>query len=103
MISSRQVLSNGLNVFDVLWLTKDFCHSEYCVFDALFGVLIELGFLEEANECFLRMRKFKVVNSLAAHTSSIECVGLSQRLSQRGEFSLLSMVYGPYARRFGVD
>ena len=33
------------------------------VFDALFGVLIELGMLEEASECFYRMREFRIFPS----------------------------------------
>ncbi|RWR79720.1 putative pentatricopeptide repeat-containing protein [Cinnamomum micranthum f. kanehirae] len=54
------------------------CNSGFGVFDALFGVLIELDLLDEASDCFSKMRKFKIF------TKARSCNALLHRLSKSG-------------------
>ena len=42
----------GCDFFDVLWSTRNVCRYGFGVFDALFSVLVDLGMLEEASQCF---------------------------------------------------
>ncbi|KAB2623952.1 pentatricopeptide repeat-containing protein [Pyrus ussuriensis x Pyrus communis] len=72
----------GCYVFDVLWLTRNVCRLGFGVFDALFGVLVEVGMLEEASECFLRMKKFRVLPKVRS------CNALLRRLSKPGNGNL---------------
>ncbi|XP_068331780.1 putative pentatricopeptide repeat-containing protein At2g02150 [Pyrus communis] len=72
----------GCDVFDVLWLTRNVCRLGFGVFDALFGVLVEVGMLEEASECFLMMKKFRVLPKVRS------CNALLRRLSKPGNGNL---------------
>ncbi|CAN6727980.1 unnamed protein product [Malus baccata var. baccata] len=72
----------GCDVFDVLWLTRNVCRLGFGVFDALFGVLVEVGMLEEASDCFLRMKKFRVLPKVRS------CNALLHRLSKPGKGNL---------------
>lgn len=67
LVRLKKLGENGIKqspcsgILDVLWLTRNVCRPGYGVFDALFNVLVELGLLEEARECFLRMRNLNIV------------------------------------------
>ncbi|GFZ00327.1 tetratricopeptide repeat (TPR)-like superfamily protein [Actinidia rufa] len=77
LITSTRVFP-GCDIFDVLWSTRNVCIPGYGVFDTFFSVLVELGMLEEASECFLRMKSFKVRPKVRS------CNYLLQRLSKTG-------------------
>lgn len=81
LVTSTQVLS-VCDLFDVLWSTRNVCVSGYGVFDAFFSVLVELGMLEEASDCFLRMKRFRVLPKVRS------CNNLLQRLSKTGKSEL---------------
>ncbi|CAH2045766.1 unnamed protein product [Thlaspi arvense] len=59
MVLSKAEL-NDCDVFDVLWSTRNVCVPGFGVFDALFSALIDLGMLEEAIQCFSKMKRFRV-------------------------------------------
>ncbi|CAK9144753.1 unnamed protein product [Ilex paraguariensis] len=82
LVSSNRVLLGG-DIFDILWSTRNVCVPGYGVFDTLFSVLVELGMLEEASECFLRMKRFRVLPKVRS------CNYLLHTLSKtgRGELS----------------
>ena len=88
LICLRRVLPSW-DVFDLLWATRNVCVPGFGVFDALFSALIELGMLEEASECFLKMRKFRVFPKPRS------CNALLHRLSKVGR--------GDLSRKFFKD
>ncbi|KAK7846667.1 putative pentatricopeptide repeat-containing protein, partial [Quercus suber] len=73
----------GCDVFDVLWSTRNVCVPGFGVFDALFSVLVEVGMLEEASECFLRMKNYRVLPKTRSCNALLH--GLSK--SGKGELS----------------
>lgn len=77
----------GLDLFDALWLTRNVCVTGYGVFDAFFSVLIELGMLEEANQCFERMKKYRVLPKVRS------CNNLLRRLCESGRGDMSRKVF----------
>ncbi|KAG9444602.1 hypothetical protein H6P81_015942 [Aristolochia fimbriata] len=74
------------DIFDTLRSTQSLLRfSGFGVFDALFSTLTELGFLEEAHECFVKMTKFGCFpkahscNNLLHRLSRSNCVELSRK------------------------
>ncbi|GAV73476.1 PPR domain-containing protein/PPR_1 domain-containing protein/PPR_2 domain-containing protein [Cephalotus follicularis] len=82
LILSRSVFL-GFDVFDMLWSTRNVCVYGFGVFDALFSVLVELGMLEEANQCFMKMKRFRVLPKTRS------CNALLHRLCKFGKGDLL--------------
>jgi pentatricopeptide repeat domain-containing protein 1 len=72
----------GCDWFDMLWLTRTVCRTGFGVFDALFGVLVELGMLEEARQCFWKMKNFRVLPKVRS------CNELLHKLSKSGQGKL---------------
>ncbi|KAK8951083.1 putative pentatricopeptide repeat-containing protein [Platanthera zijinensis] len=68
LVSSTRMLPESVDFVDLLQLAgMEFGNSE-CIFnpglfDTLFGVLTNMGLLEEANECFYRMWSIRVFPS----------------------------------------
>ncbi|XP_010528962.1 PREDICTED: putative pentatricopeptide repeat-containing protein At2g02150 [Tarenaya hassleriana] len=69
----------GCDSFDVLWSTRNVCAPGFGVFDALFSVLIDLGMLEEACQCFSKMKRFRVFPKTRS------CNGLLHRFAKLGK------------------
>nr|ADQ43199.1 unknown [Schrenkiella parvula] len=67
------------DVFDELWSTRNVCVPGFGVFDALFSVLIDLGMLEEATQCFSKMKRFRVFPKTRS------CNGLLHKFAKLGK------------------
>ncbi|KAJ8497381.1 hypothetical protein OPV22_007933 [Ensete ventricosum] len=84
IVLSTRVSDGSESIVDVLRTTaRGYGTLGYGVFDALFGVLTDLGMLDEASDCFYRMRAFRVLPKLRS------CNNLLRRLVRtgRGELS----------------
>ncbi|CAH8266500.1 unnamed protein product, partial [Arabidopsis lyrata] len=79
-ILKEMVLSKAdCDVFDVLWSTRNVCVPGFGVFDALFSVLIDLGMVEEAIQCFSKMKRFRVFPKTRS------CNGLLHKFAKLGK------------------
>ncbi|KAK1261953.1 putative pentatricopeptide repeat-containing protein [Acorus gramineus] len=76
MVCSKPGSAGSEGFFECLWSTRGVSDSGPGVFDALFGVLTDLGMLDEANNCFSRLREFGYLPKLRS------CNNLLQRLSR---------------------
>ena len=72
----------GCDFFDMLWSTRNVCRPGFGVFDTLFNVLVDLGMLEEARQCFWKMNKFRVLPKVRS------CNELLHRLSKSSKGGL---------------
>ncbi|KAK6242398.1 hypothetical protein SCA6_007787 [Theobroma cacao] len=74
----QRVVLPGCDFFDVLWSARNVCRYGFGVFDALFSVLVDLGMLEEASQCFSKMKRYRVLPKVRS------CNALLHRLSKTG-------------------
>ncbi|CAN6910205.1 hypothetical protein Bca4012_078373 [Brassica carinata] len=78
-ILREMVTLHSCDVFDALWSTRNVCVPGFGVFDALFSVLIDLDMVDEALQCFSKMKRFRVFPKTRS------CNGLLQRFAKLGK------------------